>query len=84
MSLAANKVFGAYAVPCSDPHSVERSILSNNVNILTFGAKVIRPEIAKELVTLWLSLSYVPGGGSEPKVQRIVEIEKSYMKPGKD
>jgi ribose 5-phosphate isomerase B len=62
---------------------VERSILSNNVNILTFGAKVISPEIAKELVTLWLSLSYVPGGGSEPKVQRIFEIEKRYMKPGK-
>lgn len=80
MSLAANKVSGAYAVPCSDTYSVERSILSNNVNILTLGAKVVTEELAKSLVTLWLSLSYVSGGGSEPKIQRIYEIEKQFQK----
>lgn len=81
MSLAANKVNGAYAVPCSDSYSVERSIRSNNVNILTLGAKVIGEELAKELVSLWLSFKYEPGGSSEPKIQRIYEIEKQFMKP---
>jgi ribose 5-phosphate isomerase B len=81
MSLAANKVYGAYAVPCSDSYSVERSILSNNVNILTLGARVVDEQLAKELVSLWLSLKYEPGGSSEPKIQRIYEIEKHFMKP---
>ena len=81
MSLAANKVSGAYAVPCSDSYSVERSVLSNNANILTLGAKVVTEEIAKRLVTLWLSLSYVAGGSSEPKIQRIYEIEKQFLNP---
>lgn len=80
MSLAANKVKGAYAVPCSDPYSVERSIKSNNVNILTLGAKIVNEELAKSLVSLWLSLTYEPGGGSEPKIQRIYAIEKQFMK----
>ena len=38
MSLAANNVFRAFAVPCSDEYFVERSIKSYNINILTFGA----------------------------------------------
>lgn len=80
MSLAANKVNGAYAVPCSDTYSVERSIKSNNVNILTLGAKVVNEELAKSLITLWLSLSYESGGSSEPKIQRIYDIEKQSMK----
>ena len=80
MSLAANKVSGAYAVPCSDPYSVERSIKSNNVNILTLGSKVVSDVVAKDLVSLWLSVSYEPGGSSEPKIQRIYDIEKQFMK----
>lgn len=80
MCLAANKVYGAYAVACSDAFSVERSILSNNANILTLGAQVIGEELAKKLVTLWLSVSYEPGGRSEPKIQGIYNVEKKYMK----
>lgn len=80
MSLAANKVKGAYAVTCSDPYSVERSIRSNNVNLLTLGSMVIGEELAKYLVTLWLSVHYESGGRSEPKIQRIYDIEKEYFK----
>ena len=80
MCLAANKVPGAYAAVCSDIYSVERSILSNNANILTMGAFTVGVELAKMLVRRWLELTYVPGGRSEPKIQRIYEIEKDYMK----
>ena len=38
MSLAANKVPGAYAALCSDAYSTERSRKSNNANIMTLGA----------------------------------------------
>lgn len=71
MCLAANKVQGAYAASCMDTFSAERSVLSNNCNILTLGAQVVGPELAKQLVRTWLSVDYLPGGRSEPKIQRI-------------
>ncbi len=78
MCLAANKVPGAYAVTCTDEYSTERSILSNNANILTLGSKVVSDEIAKRLVKIWMSLQYIPGGRSQPKIERIYSIEKEY------
>lgn len=71
--LAANKVKGAYAAICSDPYSTERSVLSNNCNIMTMGSQVVGTEVAKKLVEIWLQAKYVPGGRSEPKIQRIYE-----------
>ena len=50
VSIAANKVPGAYAALCSDAYSTERSIKSNNVNIMTLGEQVTGVELAKSLV----------------------------------
>ena len=69
--LAANKVKGAYAASCMDPYSAERSILSNNCNILAMGSQVVGPELGKHLVRIWLAAEYQPGGRSEAKIQRI-------------
>jgi ribose 5-phosphate isomerase B len=80
MALTANKVPGAYAVTCSDSYSVERSILSNNANILTLGAQTHGIEPAKKEVLHWLTLQYVAGGRSQDKIERIYAIEKSYLK----
>ena len=80
MCIAANKVSGAYAATCHDPYSTERSIKSNNANIMTFGAFVIGHELAKSLVTTWLTAKYIPGGSSEPKVQRIIDYSLSHGK----
>jgi ribose 5-phosphate isomerase B len=78
MSIAANKVPGAYAALCSDPYSTERARLSNNANIMTLGAQVMGPELAKTLVSIWLGNEYIPGGRSEPKIQRIYQYEKDF------
>jgi ribose 5-phosphate isomerase B len=78
--IAANKVPGAYAALCSDPYSTERSRKSNNANIMTLGSQVMGVELAKTLVTIWMSSEYVPGGRSEPKIQRIYEYAKGHKK----
>lgn len=80
MCLAANKVPGAYAAVCSDNYSAERSILSNNVNILALGAQVLGIEVAKQIVLHWLELRYEAGGRSDVKIERIYSIENEYMK----
>jgi len=73
MCITANKVKGAYAALCADAYSTERSVKSNNANIMTMGSQVTGTELAKTLLTIWLKSQYTPGGRSEPKIQRIYE-----------
>ena len=80
VSIAANKVPGAYAALCSDAYSTERSIKSNNVNIMTLGEQVTGVELAKSLVSIWMKSEYEPGGRSEPKIQRICEYAREHEK----
>ena len=82
MCIAANKVPGAYAALCSDAYSTERSIKSNNANIMTMGSQVTGSELAKSLVSIWLTSEYVPGGRSQPKIQRIYDYAKDTSKVG--
>jgi ribose 5-phosphate isomerase B len=78
MSIAANKVPGAYAALCADGYSAERARKSNNANIMTLGSELVGLELAKELVTIWMQSEYVPGGRSDPKVQRIVQYDQDH------
>jgi ribose 5-phosphate isomerase B len=80
VSIAANKVPGAYAALCSDANSTERSIKSNNVNIMTLGEQVSGVELAKSLVSIWMNSEYTPGGRSEPKIQRICDYAREHEK----
>ena len=77
VSIAANKVPGAYAALCSDAYSAERARKSNNANIMTLGSQVIGAELAKTLVTIWMRCEYTPGGRSDPKIRRIAEYERA-------
>ena len=73
MCITANKVPGAYAALCADAYSTERSVKSNNANIMTLGSQVTGSELAKSLVKIWMESEYIPGGRSEPKIQRIYD-----------
>jgi ribose 5-phosphate isomerase B len=76
MCITANKVPGAYAALCADAYSTERSIKSNNANIMTMGSQVTGSELAKSLVSIWMASEYVSGSRSEPKIQRIYDYAK--------
>ena len=80
MSIAANKVPGAYAALCSDAYSAERARKSNNANIMTLGAFTLGNELAKTLVRIWMQSEYTPGGRSEPKVQRICQYAREHQR----
>lgn len=76
MAITANKVQGIRAVTAHDSYSVERSVLSNNAQVLTLGARVIGIELAKKLVTEWLDYQFDPSSPSAAKVALISEIDK--------
>ena len=82
MCITANKVSGIYAALCADAYSTERSIKSNNANIMTLGSQVTGSELAKSLVKIWMESEYVPGGRSQPKIQRIYDYAKDSSKAG--
>ncbi|PSR83204.1 ribose 5-phosphate isomerase [Coniella lustricola] len=60
VAIAANKVKGIRAVTAHDSFSVERSILSNDAQVLCLGARVIGVELARRLVKEWLGYTFDP------------------------
>ena len=77
MAICANKVPGIRAAVCHDPFSTERSRKSNDAQIMCMGERVIGVELAKYLVDIWLKCDF-SGGGSSPKVARIIELEQQH------
>lgn len=77
MAICANKVPGVRAAVCHDPFSTERSRKSNDAQIMCMGERVVGVELAKYLVDIWLDCEFV-GGGSAPKVERIMELERAH------
>ena len=60
VAISANKVKGIRAVTAHDSFSVERSVLSNDSQVLCLGARVIGIELARRLVKEWLGYTFDP------------------------
>jgi ribose 5-phosphate isomerase B len=76
-AISANKVRGIRAVVAHDPYSIERSILSNNCQVLCLGERVIAPELADRIVRQWLGYEFDPSSPSAQKVSLISDYEES-------
>jgi ribose 5-phosphate isomerase B len=80
MAISANKVVGIRAAQTHDTYSAERAVKSNNAQIITLGARVIGPELAKTIVDHFLAADF-SGGNSAKKVDAITEYERSRNNP---
>jgi ribose 5-phosphate isomerase B len=76
VAIAANKVPGVRAVTAHDSYSIERSVLSNNAQVLTMGERVIGLELAKKLVDQWLDYQFDPNSASAAKVAAVAFYER--------
>jgi ribose 5-phosphate isomerase B len=77
VAIAANKVPGIRATVAHDSFSVERSILSNDCQILTMGQRVIGLQLARRLAAEWLAYAFDPSSHSNRSVSEIVDYEDS-------
>lgn len=75
VAIAANKVPGIRAVTAHDSFSVERSILSNDAQILCMGQRVVGIELARRLAKEWLTYTFDETSGSKAKVDSIRAYE---------
>jgi uracil phosphoribosyltransferase len=74
MSIAANKVRGAYAALCTDSFMAKMSRLHNNANILVLGGRVVSVERAMEMVGVWLDTPF-EGGRHFRRIEKIRAYE---------
>ena len=80
--ISANKVPGIRAALTHDAYSAERAAKSNDAQIITMGARVIGPELAKTIVDTWLASQFDPAGPSAGNVAAISRLDKKYAKGG--
>jgi ribose 5-phosphate isomerase B len=73
--IAANKVRGVRAALCNDVYTARVSREHNDANVLSIGARIVAPAMAREIVELWLTTSF-EGGRHERRVRQIEEIER--------
>lgn len=73
MALVANKFKGIRAACCHDIYSTQRSILSNDCQIITMGSLIIGKNTAQELLKIWLDIERT--GGTVKKVKKIEALE---------
>ncbi len=76
VAISANKVAGIRAVTAHDSYSVERSVLSNNAQVLCMGQRVIGLELARRLAKEWLGYTFDTSSASAAKVDAISGYEK--------
>jgi ribose 5-phosphate isomerase B len=75
VAIAANKVRGIRAVTAHDSYSVERSVLSNDAQVLCMGQRVVGLELARRNVREWLTYEFDPTSASNEKVEEITAYE---------
>ncbi|MBW8011482.1 MAG: ribose 5-phosphate isomerase B [Chloroflexi bacterium] len=72
--MAANKVHGVRAAMCYDYATAVNSREHNNANVLSLGAGLIGPNLARQIVEIWLKTEF-GGGRHARRVDKIMEIE---------
>jgi D-erythrulose 4-phosphate isomerase len=80
--IAANKVPGIRAALTHDTYSATRAALSNDAQVITMGARVIGPELAKAIADAWLAetQNFDKAGKSAGNVNAIDAVDSKYNK----
>jgi RpiB/LacA/LacB family sugar-phosphate isomerase len=73
--MAANKVHGVRAAMCYDYATAFNAREHNNANVLTLGAGLIGPSLAKQIVDTFLKTEF-GGGRHARRVDKIMAIEE--------
>jgi ribose 5-phosphate isomerase B len=77
-SIAANKVPGVRAAVCHDTYSAHQGVEHDDMNMLVLGARVIGPELAKELARTFVAARFSAEERHVRRVQKVLAIEERY------
>jgi ribose 5-phosphate isomerase B len=77
--MVANKVPGVRAAMCYDQATAVNSRQHNNANVLTLGAGLIGPNLARQIAQTWLETEF-GGGRHAARVAKIDVLDERYRK----
>jgi RpiB/LacA/LacB family sugar-phosphate isomerase len=77
-SVAANKLPGIRAGLCHDTYSAHQGVEHDDMNVLVLGGRVIGPELARELVTAYLSATFTGEERHRRRLQKVLALEGRY------
>jgi ribose 5-phosphate isomerase B len=77
--MAANKVPGVRAAMCYDLATAINSREHNDANVLTLGAGLIGPNLARQIIKTWLETPH-GGGRHARRVNKIMDIERRFLR----
>ncbi len=75
MSIAANRFTGIRAALCHDLVTASMSRAHNDANILCMGARVLSPELMKEIVLTFLKIDFA-GGRHSRRLSKIDDLKE--------
>ena len=79
MGITANKFFGIRATPCYELYAARMSREHNNSNVLVLGGRIIGLDLAKEIVSVWLTTPF-KGGRYQARLDKLKIIEQTNFK----
>jgi ribose 5-phosphate isomerase B len=79
-AIAANKVPGVRCALCWECYTARLAREHNDANVLSLGARVIGPDVAREVVRAWLDASF-EGGRHQARIDKIRAVEERYARP---
>ena len=74
-AVAANKVRGVRASVCHDAYSARQGVEHDDMNVLCLGARVVGSELAKELVSVFISADFSGDERHKRRLTKILEME---------
>jgi len=78
-AMTANKVPGIRAALCYDLSTAKNSREHNLANVLTLGAGLIGPGLARQIVTTWLETPWGEGRHAR-RAALITDVERRYLR----
>ena len=76
--ITANKVQGVRAALGNDLYTARLSRLHNDANVLSMGARIVAPTLAREIMELWLATAF-EGGRHMKRLEEISMIERGEL-----
>ncbi len=81
-AVAANKMRGVRAGLCHDTYTAHQSVEHDDANVLALGARVIGPEVAREVVLAFLGARFSGEERHVRRLKKILDLEKGESGSG--
>jgi len=78
-SVAANKLPGIRAGLCHDTYSAHQGVEHDDMNVLVLGARVIGPEMARELVRAFVAAVFSGEERHRRRLAKVKALEGRYV-----